>query len=101
MSSEAVAYDNSDRANPKRSERNERGSFVYNARQGDRGEPSQTVRYIAKESELHVGHRNNASSLHTLSRAISNSATILYSIIIQGGPKRTPVRRNLHDTVVP
>jgi hypothetical protein len=40
MSGEAVAYDDSDRANPKRSERNERSSFVYDARQGDRGEPS-------------------------------------------------------------
>lgn len=104
MSGEAVAYDSSDRANPKSSERNERSSFVYDARQGDRGEPSQTERYIAKESGLHVGqvrHRNNASTLHTLSRArIGNSATIFYTIIIQGGPKRTPVRRNLHDTVV-
>lgn len=39
-SGEVVVDDNSDRVNPKRSECNEQSRFVYDARRGDRGEPS-------------------------------------------------------------
>lgn len=68
-SGEVVVDDNSDRANPKRSECNEQSRFVYDARRGDGGEPSRRDLQrdiLQKESGMHVGRvrRHNASASH-------------------------------------